>query len=158
MMTPRSPSSKGSAASMSAAARRSRLKLPIKFTLMTFSKSSSAIGPPRPTMRLAGAMPAQLTRTRAAPCASRARDRGLGLGSAGHVAGEAEPVHFLGDRRGALGVDVEHADLGARRGQVARGLRAQARAAAGDDGAVSPYVHSFLSPPFFASERKTGAL
>src|SRR5579875_1708898 len=72
MTTPRSPSSRGGSVIMSAAARRIMLKLPIRLTLTTRAKSASGIGPSLPTMRAAGAMPAQLTRTRAAPCLARA--------------------------------------------------------------------------------------
>ena len=67
-MTPRSPSAfSGSAAVISAAARRSMLKLPIRLTRMTVSKSARSIGPSRPTIRLAGAIPAQLTSRRQGP-------------------------------------------------------------------------------------------
>ena len=72
MITPRSPSSSGSTVARSAPTRRIRLKLPIRLILMTRSKSASGMGPSRPTMRLAGPMPAQLTRMRAGPCAWRA--------------------------------------------------------------------------------------
>src|SRR5262249_46609470 len=71
-MTPRSPSSSGSSACMSAAASRMALKVPIRLILITRSKSSSGIGPSRPTMRLAGPTPAQFTRMRAGPCVARA--------------------------------------------------------------------------------------
>src|SRR5215470_1609088 len=72
MMTPRSPSASGGRLCMSAAASRIMLKVPIRLMLMTCANSASGIGPSRPTMRLAGPMPAQLMRMRAAPCLPRA--------------------------------------------------------------------------------------
>ena len=45
------------------------LNVPIRLTLITLLKSASAIGPSRPTTRLATPMPAQFTSTRAGPCA-----------------------------------------------------------------------------------------
>jgi hypothetical protein len=45
------------------------LKEPIRLTLITRSKSASAIGPSLPITRLATPMPAQFTSTRAGPCA-----------------------------------------------------------------------------------------
>src|SRR3984885_5203212 len=71
MTTPRSPST-GSSLAISAAARRIMLKVPMRLTRITFSKSASGCGPSRPTTRLATPMPAQLTSTRAAPCAAAA--------------------------------------------------------------------------------------
>ena len=53
---------------MAAAARRSALKVPIRLISTTRSNSASGSGPSRPTMRLAGPMPAQLIRMRAGPC------------------------------------------------------------------------------------------
>src|ERR1700733_3870521 len=70
-MTPRSPSI-GSSLPISAAARRIMLKVPMRLTRITFSKSASGWGPSRPTTRLATPMPAQLTSTRATPCATAA--------------------------------------------------------------------------------------
>ena len=52
---------------MAAAASRIMLKVPIRLMRMTRSKSASGIGPSRPTMRLAGPMPAQLISMRAGP-------------------------------------------------------------------------------------------
>src|ERR1700691_7914 len=71
MTIPRSPSI-GSSLPISAAARRIMLKGPTRLTRITFSKSASGWGPSRPTTRLATPMPAQLTSTRAAPCAAAA--------------------------------------------------------------------------------------
>src|ERR1700678_3161128 len=70
-MIPRSPSI-GSSLAIPAATRRIMLKLPTRLTRITFSKSASGCGPSRPTTRLAMPMPAQLTSTRAAPCAAAA--------------------------------------------------------------------------------------
>src|ERR1700722_9043073 len=66
MMTPRSPSI-GSSLLIAALARRIILKVPMRFTRITFSKSASGWGPSRPTTRLATPMPAQLTSTRGGP-------------------------------------------------------------------------------------------
>src|SRR5580698_7984962 len=71
MMVPRSPSI-GSSLAISAGARRIMLKVPMRLTRITFSKSASGWGPSRPTTRLATPMPAQLTSTRAGPCAEAA--------------------------------------------------------------------------------------
>src|SRR6185312_9427176 len=70
-MTPRSPSI-GSSLPIEAAARRIMLKVPIRLTRITRSKSASGWGPSRPATRLATPMPAQLTSTRAGPCAASA--------------------------------------------------------------------------------------
>ena len=66
------PSSSGSAAAISAAARRSMLKVPIRLMRMTRSNASSARGPLRPMMRPAVPTPAQFTRMRQGPWAVRA--------------------------------------------------------------------------------------
>src|SRR3984957_2739890 len=71
MTTPRSPSI-GSSLLIAALARRIMLKVPIRLTRITLSKSASGWGPSRPTTRLATPTPAQLTRTRAGPCAAAA--------------------------------------------------------------------------------------
>ena len=67
-MTPRLPlSERGSNSVIRAAHRRSTLKVPIRFTLMTCWKRSRSCGPSRPTILDAGAIPAQLTAIRGAP-------------------------------------------------------------------------------------------
>src|SRR6202046_5250656 len=71
MMTPRSPSI-GSSLLIAALARRIMLKVPIRLTRTTLSKSASGWGPSRPTTRLATPTPAQLTSTRAGPCPAAA--------------------------------------------------------------------------------------
>src|ERR1700722_15885909 len=71
MMTPRSPSI-GSSLLIAALARRIMLKVPIKLTRTTLSKSARGGGPSRPTTRLPTPIPAQLTSTRAGPCAAAA--------------------------------------------------------------------------------------
>ena len=68
-------------------------------------------------------------------------DSGLGRIGAGHVAGDAKPANLRRDRGRLVAVEVEYADLGAGLGQVARGLFAQSRTAAGDDGAMTRYIH-----------------
>ena len=64
MQTPRSPSASGSLASMAAAARRSTLNVPIRFTRTTASKGSNACGPRLPAVFSAHPMPAQQTAIR----------------------------------------------------------------------------------------------
>ena len=64
MTTPRSPVACGSSLLMPLVTSRSMLNVPIRLTLITFSKSPSAIGPSRPITRLATPMPAQFTSTR----------------------------------------------------------------------------------------------
>jgi hypothetical protein len=70
--TPRSPVASGSSFDMPDVASRSILNEPIKLTLITLSKSPSAIGPSLPITRLATPMPAQFTSTRAGPWAAAA--------------------------------------------------------------------------------------
>src|SRR5947208_2819034 len=72
MMTPRSPSSLGGLRAISAAARRSTLKVPVRLTAITRANSSSGIGPCLLTVRMAAPMPAQLTHTCTAPKRSTA--------------------------------------------------------------------------------------
>lgn len=48
------------------------LKVPIRFTAMTFENSSSGCGPSRPTVFDAGVMPAQFTSPRSVPSFSAA--------------------------------------------------------------------------------------
>src|SRR5438128_1829131 len=72
MMTPRSPSSLGGLRAISAAARRSTLKVPVRLTAITQANSSSGIGPCLLTVRMAAPMPAQLTHTCTAPKRSTA--------------------------------------------------------------------------------------
>ena len=45
------------------------LKVPLRLTWITLSKSANGIGPSLPITRLATPMPAQFTSTRAGPCA-----------------------------------------------------------------------------------------
>ena len=71
-MMPRSPSCSGSRFCIAAPASRSALNVPIRLMAMTRSKSASGIGPSRPTMRLAGPMPAQLIRMRGVPWSAAA--------------------------------------------------------------------------------------
>src|SRR5277367_6547853 len=71
MTIPRSPSI-GSSLPISAAARRIMLKVPMRLTRITFSKSASGCGPSRPTTRFGVPTPAQLTSTRVGPCAAAA--------------------------------------------------------------------------------------
>src|SRR3954466_4599931 len=60
-MTPRSPSLPGSVCAIAAAARRSTLKVPTRFTITVFVKAPRSCGAPcRSTVRWAQPMPAQL--------------------------------------------------------------------------------------------------
>src|SRR5438876_3578052 len=67
MMTPRSPSSLGGLCAISAAARRSTLKVPVRLTAITRANSSSGIGPCLVTVRMAAPTPAHLTHTCTGP-------------------------------------------------------------------------------------------
>ena len=141
-MTPRSPSANGDRFCMSAAQSRIMLKVPVRLTAITFSKSASGIGPSRPTMRLAGPTPAQLIRMRAGPCLSRAS-----FSAASALSDEvtsqrmAMPPILLRGRLGAVDVDVEAGDLAPGRRELRRGLGAEAGGGSGDDGGVSFGVH-----------------
>src|SRR5580658_10252011 len=81
-MMPRSPSCSGSRFCIAAPARRSALNVPIKLMAMTRSKSASGIGPSRPTMRLAGPMPAQLIRMRGVPWSAAALENAASVAAA----------------------------------------------------------------------------
>src|SRR5256712_7042352 len=72
MMTPRSPSSLGGLRAISAAARRSTLKVPVRLMAITLAKRSRGIGPCLLTVRMAAPTPAQLTHTCTAPKRSTA--------------------------------------------------------------------------------------
>src|SRR5262249_34443251 len=63
---------RGRSALTPAAASAMGLKLPIRLPSTTRRNASSGNGPPRPTMRPAVPMPAQLTAIRTGPCRSRA--------------------------------------------------------------------------------------
>ena len=70
MMTPRSPSSIGSAWLMAQLARRMTLKVPIRLTWMTCANIARSCGPDLEMVRAARPMPAQFTTTRGAPSLS----------------------------------------------------------------------------------------
>ena len=131
---------------MAAPVSRITLKVPIRLIWMTRAKSSSGIGPSRPTMRLAGPMPAQLMMMRATPCLSLRRRDGLGgaLGI-GDVAMHGKPCDLVGDGAGAFVIDVEDRHLGAGLGQHFGGRGAKPRRASGYDCGMSPNVHSQLT-------------
>ena len=97
-------------------------------------------------------MPAQLTRTRAGPCAAAALARAdFGRGRVGDVAGEREAADRFGDRFRRLGVAVENGDARALGGEGLGRRLAQSRTAAGDDRRRARQFHC-ASPfvPFFA--------
>src|SRR5580693_9253118 len=81
-MIPRSPSCSGSRFCIAAPARRSALNVPIRLMAMTRSKSASGIGPSRPTMRLAGPMPAQLITMRGVPWSAAALAKAASVAAA----------------------------------------------------------------------------
>ena len=117
------------------------LNVPIRLTRTTRSKVASGIGPSRPTIRAAGATPAQLTSTRTGPSASISRQRRLGRTGIGDV--EREGMAADRGRRGLdrRRVEVEHRHdrtLGHQR--LGRGP-AQARGGAGDDGDLTLQIH-----------------
>src|ERR1700685_4663867 len=86
---PRSPSCSGSRFCIAAPARRSALNVPIRLMPMTRSKAASGIGPSRPTMRVAGPMPAQLIRMRGVPWSAAA------LANAASVAAALVTSHVI---------------------------------------------------------------
>ncbi len=67
MITPRSPPALGGLAAIAVAARRIMLNVPIRLMLMTRANWSSGCGPVLPTVREAGAMPAQFTSPASVP-------------------------------------------------------------------------------------------
>ena len=93
-------------------------------------------------MRLAGPTPAQLIRMRAAPCLSRAcASAATACVGVGDVAAHREAADLVGDRAGAVEIDVEAGDLGAGAGEHGGGGGAEPGGAAGDDRGVSLDVH-----------------
>ena len=126
------------------------LKEPIRLTLITLSKSASAIGPSLPITRLATPMPAQFTSTRAGPWAAGGLgDRGFRRGRVGNVADHGDAADLGGDGFGELGVEIADRDLGALRREPARGRGAQSRCAAGDDGGLVLQLHGLLPDKLF---------
>ena len=93
-------------------------------------------------MRLAGPMPAQLTRMRAGPWSAAAfLTAASARGAVGDVAGDGDAVDVDRDLGGRLLVDVDDRDLGAGGGERARGGGAEAGSAAGDDCRLSFDFH-----------------
>ena len=89
-------------------------------------------------------MPAQFTSTRAGPWALAAcSDGGFRRGRVGDVADHRDTADLGGDGFGELGIEIAHRDLGALRGEPARGRGAQSRCAAGDDGGLILQLHGF---------------
>src|SRR5580692_2415906 len=81
-MMPRSPSCSGSRFCIAAPPSRNALNVPIRLMAMTRSKSASGIGPSRPTMRLAGPIPAQLIRMRGVPWSAAALAKAASVAAA----------------------------------------------------------------------------
>ena len=71
-------------------------------------------------------------------------DRGLGRRRIGDVADDGNAADFGRDAFGELGIEVADRDLGALRGQPARGRGAQSRCATGDDGGLVLQLHGIL--------------
>ena len=112
MTTPRSPVASGSSFDISAVASRSMLKEPIRLTLITRSKSASAIGPSRPITRLATPMPAQFTSTRAGPCALAACATAASADAASETSQTtAMPLDLGGDLSASLALRSHTATL-----------------------------------------------
>ena len=104
---------------MSAAASRIMLKVPIRLMAMTRSKSSSGIGPSRPTMRFAGPDAGAIDQdARRAVLGARLRQRRGGLLGVGDVALHGVTADLLRDRARAVEIDVEAGDLGAGVGEL----------------------------------------
>ena len=77
---------------------------------------------------------------------SRCRGHGgFGTGAARHVAFQRQAADLAGDRFGPGLVDVEHGDLGAGLGQVARHIGADARARTCDDRRLTLDLHGLPS-------------
>ena len=94
------------------------LNVPIRLTRMTRSNASSFIGPSRPTTRPAVPMPAQLTSTRAGPCAARAAAIAASAEAASATSQRiADPADRRRVRFRRRVVDVEQCDLAAARRQ-----------------------------------------
>jgi len=74
----------------------------------------------------------------------RRRYRGFGGRRIGHVADHGDAADFSRDALGELGVEVADRDLGALRGQPARGRGTQSRCTAGDDGGLVLQLHGVL--------------
>ena len=122
---------------MAAAARRSTLKVPIRFTRTTVSNGASAAGLSFFTVRSAQPMPAQ--ETEAQPLGRL--HRGAHGGLVGHVGLHEAPVQLGGERLAALGVEVGDRHARAARHELARGGLAQAARPAGHQRALSVQVH-----------------
>ena len=138
MQTPRSPSSSGSLASIAAAASRSTLKVPIRFTRMTASNGSNECGPRLPAVFSAQPMPAQQTEIRSVPAASTAAAT-CAASVTSHSTKRA--LELLGQRRALLGVEVGDGDLRARGAQAAGGRGAEPGGPAGHQRAGSLDSH-----------------
>ena len=138
MHTPRSPSSSGSLPSIAAAASRSTLNVPIRFTLMTVWNGSKLCGPRLPAVLSAQPMPAQQTEIRSSP---GGLDRGLHLLGVGDVARHEPRAQLAGERLALLGVQVRDRHLARRRPQPPRGRRAEPGRAARDERARSLDSH-----------------
>ena len=75
-------------------------------------------------------------------------DGGFGRGGVRNVADHGDAADFGGDGFGELGVEVAYRDLGALRGEPARGGGAQSRCASGDDGGLILQLHGVLPGEF----------
>ena len=141
MCTPRSPSVVGLVGQHRAAARRSTLKLPIRFTRMTVSNVSRLCGPLRPAVFSAGPMPAQLTlmRSPSSPAAATTAASTC-VASVTSVCDEAR-AELVGQRLAALRVEVGDRDV--RAGGVQRAGRrgAEAGRPAGYECVCSSDIH-----------------
>ena len=143
-MTPRSPSSSGSACPITKAARRMTLKVPIRLTWMTWENIARSCGA---DLRWCGGPPdagAIHHHARYTELLDHGLDRCLGVGPVGDIGLDEEAANF-----GRLGIPqlvlkVEDRDLGARRRQRRRRCAAQSRCAAGDDGSLPFDVHPGL--------------
>src|ERR1700716_557647 len=135
MSNPRSPSAFGVLFCMRLAAALSHRKVPIRLMCTTLAKKSPAIGPFLPSTRPAPTTPAQFT-SRVSPPRRVCAPSMAALTSASEVTsqrrGRASPGSLL---------HVEDDDPAALVGDVARDRVAEARGAAGDDGACVLDLH-----------------
>ena len=141
--TPRSPPSSGSFSFIAVQARRSTLKVPIRFTLITLWKISRSWGPRLPAVRWAQPMPAQQTEIRSPPSAPAAASTAAWTGS-GSITFASTKLRALaqlgGQRLALLGVEVGDHDRRRRASCSARAVAAPSPEAPPATSALCPSI------------------
>ena len=115
---------------MALAARRSTLKVPIRFTTTTVSKAASPAGPSFFTVRSAQPCPRTKPRAQLAEGLDRLLNCGADALLVGHVGRREQPADLLSQGRPALLVQVGDRHSSAASGQLARRGLAEAAGAA----------------------------